>query len=506
MMKRRWQVLLVSVGSLAVIANVPAATPAAGPRPEAPRAPATISFQGREIPNTLDEILNPKHTAVIVHEMINEFLSPGGSLDKQGRGYDPAQMATFLPRIQKLLATAREKKVRVIYVRYTSHADGSTFSDAIRRNQLSRGEPPPREHIEGEWGWQVIDAVKPKPEDLVLRKYRPDAFYGTVLDSILRWNGIKTIVMVGVGAAVGVIPTVMTASNLGYFTVAVSDGILSADQKRTDDAMTYIGDHAILKTHAEVVDTWNRSAARPVGIVVPKASAQGGEPATVVFEGREIPMSIEEILNPKHTALLVHEMQNAFISPAGASDKGAGRYDPVRMARIVPSIQKLLATARAQKVRVVYVRSTSLPDGITSSDLQIQSMSGARPGRPWPAALLEGTWGWEIIDAVKPTPGDVVLPKYRPDAFFGTILDPVLRWNGIKTIVLVGIDGEVGGVSTLMGANYRGYFRVAISDGILTSDPARLESGMAFIGNQAVLKTHDEVVGIWNKHRPRPTS
>ncbi len=92
-----------------------------------------------------------------------------------------------------------KKGVRVIYVRYTSHADGSTLSDAVRSNYLSRGEQPERMHIEGEWGWEVIDALKPQPQDLVLRKYRPDAFDGTILDSILRWNGIKTIVMVGVG-------------------------------------------------------------------------------------------------------------------------------------------------------------------------------------------------------------------------------------------------------------------------------------------------------------------
>jgi hypothetical protein len=124
-------------------------------------------------------------------------------------------MAAVVPRIQKLLATARQKKIRVIYVRFTSHEDGSTLSDANRRDLISRGEAPEeRTHIEGSWGWEIIDALKPQPQDLVLRKYRPDAFYGTILDSILRWNGIKTVVTTGVGVAVGGVPTVMSASNL----------------------------------------------------------------------------------------------------------------------------------------------------------------------------------------------------------------------------------------------------------------------------------------------------
>jgi ureidoacrylate peracid hydrolase len=511
-MRRRTRVLLVSLSSLTLVAGVLAVTPDAQDGPDAQEqpvlqsAPATITFQGREIPNTLDEILNPKHTAVIVNEMINDYLSPGGEYDKRGRGYNQARLATVLPPIQKVLATAREKGVRVIYVRGSSHADGSTSSDAQRMEYLSRGEPAPRLHIEGEWGWEVIDALKPQQQDLVLRKYRPDAFYGTILDSILRWNGIRTFVMVGTGAVAGVIPTLMTASNLGYFPVAVSDAIQSSDPKLTDDAMKYVGEHAIVKTHSEVVDSWSRSPSRPSGVVAMKPPGRPDEPSSVVFEGREIPISIEEILNPKHTVLLVQDMQNDFISRGGGYDKGGRRYAPARMTKIMPSVQKLLATARAKGVRVVYACSTSLPGGVTSSDPQIQSSWGANAGHPSMALTREGTWGWEIIDEVKPTPNDVVLRKYRPDAFFGTTLDEVLKWNGVKTIVLVGVDGEVGGLTTLMRANYLGYFRVAISDGILSNNPAGMESAMTFIGGQATLKTHQEVMDIWNKHRPRPTS
>ena len=65
----------------AVLAGVLAAIPAAQQPPQLSTAPRTIAFQGREIPNHLDEILDPKHTAVIVHEMLNDFISPGGEYD-----------------------------------------------------------------------------------------------------------------------------------------------------------------------------------------------------------------------------------------------------------------------------------------------------------------------------------------------------------------------------------------------------------------------------------------
>jgi ureidoacrylate peracid hydrolase len=208
----------------------------------------------------LPDLLDPKHTALIVHEMMNDFISQGGEYDRQGRSYSPRLMASVIPRIQSLLTAARRKNVRVIYVRFTSHEDGSTLSDANRRDLLSRREAPERLHIEGSWGWEIIDALKPQPQDLVLRKYRPDAFYGTILDSILRWNGIRTVITTGVGVAVGGVPTVMTAMNLGYQSIAVADAFISTDDKRTSAALDYLRAHAIVRSHREIVDAWDRSA------------------------------------------------------------------------------------------------------------------------------------------------------------------------------------------------------------------------------------------------------
>ena len=500
-MRLREKCMMVSLSLLSLAVATLATADDPRERHIAQSAPATFTFQGRDIPNTLDEILNPKHTAVIVHEMINDLVSPGGELDKQGRGYSAAQMAKLVPQIQKVLAVARAKRVRVIYMRYTSHADGSTSSDAIRRNYLSRGEQPERMHIEGEWGWEVIDALKPQAQDLVLRKYRPDAFYGTVLDSVLRWNGIKTIVMVGVGVSVGGIPTLTTASNLGYFGVAVSDSLLSADSRRTADALAYLGDYAILKTHAEVMEIWSRSPPRPPDMASAEEPRQPGKPSTAIFEGRGIPIAIEEILNPTHTVLLVHEMLNDFISPGGAEDQRGRRYDPIQMAKIVPPIQRLLATARERNVRVVYVRSTNPPVGFTPSDPQIQR-SWSVSGQPPPALPTEGSWGAEIIDDLKPMAGDAVVPKYRPDAFFGTSLDALLKWNGIKTIVFVGIDSNAGGIQTLMRAWYLGYFRVVVSDGILARSSAQSEFATTYF-KDCMPTTHQEVIDTWKKHAPR---
>lgn len=454
------------------------------------KRPTSVEHRGRAIPNAFEEIVDPTHTAVIVHEMVRDIVAQ----------YEPAQIQRLLTPMHRILASAREKRVRIIYVRYTKHADGSSFSDAIRRN-VFRGEPGGElDSIEGEPGWEVIDAVKPHPEDLVLRKYRPDAFYGSILDSVLRWNGVKTVVVMGLGAAVGVVPTLATASNLGYFPVAVTDALISSNASRTTDALAYVQDTSLVTTHTELLDAWKSANARPLAVPPASRPTQDG-PSSVMYEGREIPMTIEEILNPRHTALLVQAIQNDFISAGGGCDGRGCRYDRKQVATILPRMKEVIAAARSKNVPVVFLRTISLPGDLTSSDLLRRQRANA--GGAQPALAVEGTRGAQFIDELQPAAGDIVLSVYRPDAFFGTPLDPILKWNSIKTVVFLGINADTAAVQTLSRAWYLGYFRIAVSDAILSGKPARVPFTTTYL-NSALPTASREVVDIWSRHAAQP--
>ena len=214
-----------------------------------------LIYKGRQIPETFEEIIDPDHTALIVHEMLNDFCAEGGVFDKAGHRID---VSGIVEPMVKLIEGARSQNVRIIYVRYTRHADYSTLSDPdilrYRDSMLKSGSPQPV--VDGTWGWENIDEVKPQPGDFIVKKYRVDAFFGTPLDELLRWNGIRTIVIMGVGAERGIVPSVIHAHNLGYFSVAVSNCIRPTDPARLEDAMKYIADWAIVKNHTEVINSW----------------------------------------------------------------------------------------------------------------------------------------------------------------------------------------------------------------------------------------------------------
>ncbi len=112
-----------------------------------------IEFKGRQIPETLAEILAPAHTVLLVHELLNDFCAVGGKFDKAGRRLDASGI---LPATVETIAAARAAGVRVIYIRYTRHTDYSSHSDPAIRKAWAQISGDPVDNlamatVEGTW-------------------------------------------------------------------------------------------------------------------------------------------------------------------------------------------------------------------------------------------------------------------------------------------------------------------------------------------------------------------
>ena len=217
-----------------------------------------ITYKGRQIPQTLAEIIDPRHTALLVHEMINDTVSVGGELDKFDKRMDISGM---IGNVKEFLSAARQSGVRVVYARMTRYPDYGTYSDPMILKAYPQIEDPTKQvtylvGIKGSWGWQVIDELRPEPGDLGVDKYRVNSFINTPLELLLRSNGIRTIVILGVGAEAGIVPTVTHAENLGFFVVAVEDCILPVDHSWRDAAFKFISRFSLLATSSEISSIW----------------------------------------------------------------------------------------------------------------------------------------------------------------------------------------------------------------------------------------------------------
>jgi nicotinamidase-related amidase len=155
------------------------------------------------------------------------------------------------------------------------------------------------------------------------------------------------------------------------------------------------------------------------------------------------------------TALIVVDMQNDFVTPGGA-------LVVADAAATVPAIQRLLARARAAGARAFFTQDTHAP--------------GDPEFSIWGEHALEGTWGWQIVDALAPAPGDRVIKKLRYDGFFGTSLDHELRLAGAQHVIVCGTVANICVLHTAGSAALRGYRVVVPIDAISALAPFDMEA------------------------------
>jgi ureidoacrylate peracid hydrolase len=196
---------------------------------------------------TLDEIVDPAHTALVVIDIQNDFCQP---LDCQA----------MIPRVERLLAAAREAGVYVVYIQNTVAPDGATNSPSEisrRRKHGMRTEVT----VDGTWGQRIVEQLAPRPNDPVVRKHRMNSFVGTDLDMLLRCHGIETVVCTGTATHGCVLNTTYAALNFDYYVVVVRDCIAGPRRDLHDLALGLMSNamHGVVDAE-ELVALWQAKA------------------------------------------------------------------------------------------------------------------------------------------------------------------------------------------------------------------------------------------------------
>jgi nicotinamidase-related amidase len=162
-------------------------------------------------------------------------------------------------------------------------------------------------------------------------------------------------------------------------------------------------------------------------------------------------------VDPGRTALVVVDMQNDFVR------EGGSLRVPDAEATI-PAIRTLLELARGSGMKVVFTQDTHT--------------DGDPEWAIWPRHAREGSWGWEIVDALAPRQDETVIRKVRYDGFYGTSLDHLLRQWGVDTLVLCGTVANICVHYTAASAALRWYSVVVVKDAVSALDPFDLESSL----------------------------
>lgn len=170
--------------------------------------------------------------------------------------------------------------------------------------------------------------------------------------------------------------------------------------------------------------------------------------------GLEIPETLRELINPKHCALIVYDMQVGIIRQIKDG------------AAITAQVAQVLNVARSAGTRVFYTRHLSVPKQLMGISQFRQAMAWQRvddPERvqPW---FLRDSPAFQIVQEVEPLASEAVFDKLTMSAFEGTPLTLALRDCGIRQFMIVGVATEIGIDITCRHGADLGFIPILIRD------------------------------------------
>ena len=177
----------------------------------------------------------------------------------------------------------------------------------------------------------------------------------------------------------------------------------------------------------------------------------------VARHGRE---HVHDDLVPSKTALIVVDMQNAFMLPGVA-------HSPCPMAQeIVPNINRLAQAVRATGGTVVWIKTTYADESLQSWST-LYGMLGPERTEKRARALTAASKGHELWPALEVQANDLVVEKNRYSAFIqgSSDLAAILRGRGLDTLLITGTVTNVCCESTARDAMMLNFKTIMLTDG-----------------------------------------
>jgi nicotinamidase-related amidase len=209
---------------------------------------------------------------------------------------------------------------------------------------------------------------------------------------------------------------------------------------------------------------------------------------------------MEELLGPRHTALLVIDMQNDFCSPGGIYDR-MGHPVASLQPEVIDTIGRLIRAARNAGAMLVYVQNTNLPDQRSTSAPYIRYRAVRRRYGYQAESTVIGTWGWQIAAGLAGDDQDLVVRKHRSSAFAGTDLDQLLRLRRIETVALCGVTTDGCVESTARAAEALDYYVVPVEDACGAFPVERHLASMACMGHRYDVLSAKDLLRVWHGGR-----
>ena len=185
--------------------------------------------------STLSEKVDPRHAALVLVDVQNDFCAEGGAMHREGR--DLSLVKAMIPRLERLIDAARAAKVPLVWIRCAYNTGPNHYlsevwlEQAKRRRNGAYVQYPVCEP--GEWNGDFFQ-VKPLLEEVIVTKHRYGAFELTDLDLVLRSRGIRSVIITGVATNVCCETAARQAFMKDYYVIFTSDCTATFSQAQHD--------------------------------------------------------------------------------------------------------------------------------------------------------------------------------------------------------------------------------------------------------------------------------
>ncbi|MDA0369696.1 MAG: cysteine hydrolase [Proteobacteria bacterium] len=405
-------------------------------------APASSAAKARQRP--LAEKVAPHNTALIVIDMQNDFCHEDGFYGQ--RGADLSRMPAVAGHIESLVAEARRQRMLILWVRahYDEIVMGDPMGEVLNRPGRTSGSC-----LAETFGADWYGTLRPAETDneLVVTKHRYSAFWDSPIDLYLRNNAIENLVVTGTSTDVCVESTMRDAFFRNYFVVVPTDATYSSPERHAEaigDIGRFLGE---TPSSDDVLPFWKSSDPNGPRTWTPEAKRASA------------PGDFESLVDPRHTAFVIVDMQNDFCHAAGVM--GRHGEDLSDFPAAIETIKGLLAAARTSGALVIHVQGTNMATaraashrGLVSEQQKVMQLT------------MPGTWGAEQLDSLAPIDGEEIVIKHRYIGFVDTRLETLLRSNHIRTLVVTGTATQTCVESTVRDGQMRDYRIVIPQDGV----------------------------------------
>lgn len=185
--------------------------------------------------------INP---ALVVIDVQNGFVSKGGSYDQLGMSISYYQQV--VPKISQLIAICRDAGIPIFYTQAVREQSGIDLLTKVHKILPRSREERIRKKpicVRGTWDAEIVDEIKPAPEDHVVVKRRDSAFHDTEIGVWMKSLGVDTLVFCGIDTSICVEASLRDAFNNGYDVILISDATASGSPKHFESTLEIVRDY-----------------------------------------------------------------------------------------------------------------------------------------------------------------------------------------------------------------------------------------------------------------------